>query len=445
MSFSKYILLFTTFISANSYAVKLEEVLPLAYSNSEEIGVAKETFIGEIQAMSNAIAGFMPQVSASVNMQNARNTPVNPYNNTNQETATSQTLQISQPIFNGGSGLANLKSANAQFRVSRAKFYDAEQKFLLSAIQNYLDLYEAQELYNIASASLEFRKTEFNASEERFKLGLETVTGTAIAKTKLAQAEASKAAAFAKLEALKANFKDIFSIEAVDLTLPSYHENLPEDLDNFTKRAMSSNFSLAQAQNSAVAAKANSYSAAGKLLPNVNIYAQATRNTNTIANSGPSKVLATGVSVNIPILSRGGAEYADVRKANSDARGASQSLHATMSAVGVNAINIWQQYQASKISLSYSEEAVKASELALEAAKQEYLVGSKTMLDVFQLEDELNKAKTQDISIKKSYIMNIYSMQSYMGNMTAKSLNLKVKYFNPDSEFKKLKAKVVGF
>lgn len=445
MNFSKYILLITTFISSNSYSLTLEEALPLAYNNSEEIVIAKEAFIGEVQSMSNAIAGFMPNVNVAIKTQNSKKNPVNRLDDTNQETSTSQSLEIVQPIFNGGSDIANLKTANSQFRVSRAKFYDSEQTFLMSAIQAYLDLYEAQELYNIAITSLDFRNTEFQASEERLKLGLETLTGTAIAKTKLFQAEATKAAYFAKLESLKARFKDIFSVDPLDLALPNDKENLPEDLENFTKRAMASNFTLAQAQHSASAAKSSSHSVSGKLLPKVDLFAQSSRNTSTIITSNPSKVLSTGISVTIPILSRGGAEYADIRKANSDARGASQRLQAIMHEVNVNAVSIWQQYQASKISLAYSAEAVQSSELALEGAKQEYLVGSKTMLDVFQLEDELNKAKTQDIEIKKSYIINMYNMQSYMGNMTAKALNLKVKSFDPDSEFKKVKAKIIGF
>lgn len=446
MNFSKYILLVTTFICSSAYGLTLEEALPLAYNNSEEVVIAKEAFIGEIQSMSTAIAGFMPNISAQIKTQNDKNNPAPlTRNNTNHETSTTQTVQITQPIFNGGSDVANLKAANAQFRVSRAKFYESEQKFLMSAIQTYLDLYEAQELYNIATTSLDFRKTEFQASEERFKLGLETVTGTAIAKTKLLQAEASKAASFAKLESLKARFRDMFSTDPSDLALPSDNANVPEDLESFTKRAMAANFTLAQAQNGASAAKSSSHSVAGRLLPKVDIFAQSSRNTSTVVTSDPSKVLSTGVSVTIPILSKGGAEYADIRKANSDARSAVQRLQAIMHEVNVNTISIWQQYQASKMSLAYSAEAVQSSELALEAAKQEYLVGSKTMLDVFQLEDDLNRAKTQDIEIKKSYIINMYNMQSHMGNMTAKALNLKVKSFNPDSEFKKVKAKIIGF
>lgn len=445
MNFSKYALIVLGLINSNVYAITLDEALPHAYKNSDELIIAKETFIGEIQSMSQAISGFLPNVTAQIQMQNAKKDPVNSLTNTNQDTATTQTINVTQPIFNGGSSVANLKAANSQFRASRSKFYDSEQKFIRQAIETYLNLYEAQELYKIASDSVNFRATESKAAEERFKVGVETVTGTALARTKLAQAEAQKAAAFAKLQSLKASFKDMFGIDPVDLEMPKAPSSISDSLESFTSKALSSNFTLDQVKNSADAAKSISYAEAGNLLPSVSLSASASRDTSSRKDLGPSKTLATGLTVNIPILSKGGAEYSAVRKANSAARSASQQLQYTISDISVKSVALWEQYQASKLSLAFSEESVKSSELALQAVKEEYLVGSKTMLDVFQLEDGLNQAKTQDIAIKKLYILNIYDMQSYLGQITAKAMKMNVKYFNPDLEFKKVKAKIVGF
>ncbi|MGC0372375.1 MAG: hypothetical protein DGJ47_001087 [Rickettsiaceae bacterium] len=46
---------------------------------------------------------------------------------------------------------------------------------------------------------------------------------------------------------------------------------------------------------------------------------------------------------------------------------------------------------------------------------------------------------------KKNILFTAYQIKTLTGDLTAKSLKLNVKHFEPEQEFKKLKFKIVGF
>ncbi len=158
-----------------------------------------------------------------------------------------------------------------------------------------------------------------------------------------------------------------------------------------------------------------------------------------------NRQLTTSLSVDIPILSKGGAEYSEIRQANSRARSAAHQMNDTLRNVKIEASTLWEQYQAAKVSLDFSEEYVSAQTLALEGMTHEYEVGTKNIIELLDSEEALNQAKTNAIATKKNYILTAYKMKASMGEMTARTLKLDVKYFDPEFEFKKVKAKIIGF
>lgn len=454
MKYKKYLLLAIGFFSAHSsIAITLEEALPLAYKNSNELKVAQQTFLGEIEAMSRAISSFYPDINAGVQVSNTKGRVSGKVVGDPNMDSTSQSISASQSIFSGGSSVAALKAAQSQFRASRGKFYDAEQKFLLSAIDTYLSCYEAQAKYEIASSSAEFRRKELEAAEERFKLGEETRTGTSMARAQLAKAEADKATTFAQMQQYNALFRKLFDVDPAELSLPEDPAGLPESSEVLASKSLASNHTMQQVKHSASAAKANAVGSLGRLLPNVSLNVSANRTTYnptgspTVSGgtSANNKQLTTSLSVNIPIFSKGGAEYSNIRAANSDARRLAHQMSDTLLTLKVQANAIWDQYQALKAGMIFNEEYVKAQTLTLEGMTQEYAVGSKSMIDVLDTEDKLNQAKIGDVANKKNYINTAYQIKALMGEMTAKTLKLKVKYFEPEIEFKKVKAKIVGF
>lgn len=452
MIFRSLLTLAILLASSYSYALTVDEALALAYKNSQSLKAAQESFMQSIEAMPQAISGFMPQISASTSVTNTKNTNLSrlaPKGSSEQKN-TSRAINLTQPLFSGGSSVAALKAAQSAFRAARATLYDSEQQFLVQSIGAYLIYYQAREIYDITTASLELYRKNLEAAEAKFKVGEGTTTDIALAKSAFAGTEAKKAKAFADLQGAKAGFIKVFNIEPVDISLPAVTNGLPDTMDVLIEKATQLNLQLESLKHNVAAAKAQATSAKGSLLPNANFSASLGRNYyDPESRNGPTatnnRSFTTAVTLNIPILAKGGAEYSAIRTANSKARGAAHSLDDALAQIKVSAISAWEGYNASKQQVSFVDTAVAADNMALDGVRHEYAVGTKTMIDVLQAQNQLLQDQIQAVQVKVNYVNSGYQIKSLIGQMTAKALKLQVKYFDPELEFKKLKAKIVGF
>lgn len=446
-----------TLTSFNAFAVNLEEALTSAYTNNDNLQALRNNFVSEMEAFPQALAQyFLPDVSASSSFTNQKSKiqskflPSNPPSN--QSNSRQNTISITQPIFNGGSGVAALKAAQEGFKASRATFYDKEQQTLLQLIQIYLNVYEAQERDKIAEISLTSNKTLLEAMQERFKVGEATITDVASSQASVAKAEADKFVAYANLQAAKSNFAQAFGVEATEVTMPKLPEGLPASFQELMQKAEISNPSIGAARYSSSVSKASEYSAKGALLPQVSFSVQASKNSYDpqsdprLSSSSVNSInTVSQLSVNIPIYSRGGAQYSAIRRAKNQTRQAVIALDAAIKQNKSSCIAIWEGFTSAKASIASATQGVEAATIAYNGMVEEEKVGSKSILDVLNAEAQLNNAQITKVAADKNYILTAYQMKSLLGQLTAKSFNMKVNYFSPESEFKKAKLKIIGY
>jgi outer membrane protein len=151
------------------------------------------------------------------------------------------------------------------------------------------------------------------------------------------------------------------------------------------------------------------------------------------------------LSVTVPILSKGGVEYSDIRRAKYQTRKAVLQLDAQMKQIKSNCKATWEAFNAAKTRIDATTQGVKSAEVAYEGTMQEEMLGSKTIVDVLTFEERLNKAREARVEAQKEMILASYRIKSLMGELTAEKMKLPVEYFNPDAEFKKIKLRIVGF
>ncbi len=445
--------------SSNIYALTLDEALSEAYKNNQNIKASQQVFLSDIERFPQALASFLPSVSANINVANTKQKSDSQYFPGAQSSRVgpdvSRTLNIQQNVFSGGQSVMGLKIAQAGFWVARSKLYSAEQDTLNKAIQAYLGVCEAREKYNIVNDSVEFYKQNLLMVDERLKVGEATVTDAALASAQLASAEAGKSNQYATLLAASANFKTIVGIDPTeDMEFPPLPEGLPETMEKFQEMALKSNLDILSSKYQLIQAKAGVKSASGALLPSADINIKAGKNfydpevrpTRLNSSSRQNAMsVTTSLSVNIPIFNKGGADYSSIRQSKKQTRQAVYGLEYVENQIRAQMVQVWEGFAASKDSIIFVNKAVEAQKLALEGLRQEYIVGSKTMLEVLKTQQDLNSAQSQAVDVKKNYILGAYNVKALMGQATANQLKLKGKYFNPEQEFKSIKHKVAGF
>ena len=455
-------LLCTTLLSIQvTYAMDLNEALTSAYKTNENLKIAQQKFLQSAENFPQALAKFLPDISIGITSQKSKNTTVgqyagNPASPTSAGPDVSRTLQVKQNIFNGGQDAYGLKIAQEMFMQSKATFYSAEQKVITDSITAYLTLCSSKEKYKIAEVAVESAVQNMNMAKEKLKVGEATIIEVAAAEAKFAKAQSDASQQLSGLIGAKANFRVLIGVEAPDdISFPAPPEQgIPDNIEALRLKVEKSNFDIIAAKSVLSQASDSVKQKQGVLLPNASLsLSQANNYFGPEGSPNPpnpssrqnDRVVSATVSVTIPIFSAGGAAYSQIRQSKTQSRQAVYGLDSTKKQVHAYVITYWENFYSLKDVLRSNEEAVRAQTLTVDGMKSGYEVGTQTILDVLTQQDQLNQYKSDAVDIRAKYLLSIYQLKSLMGQLTAKQMQLKVKYFDPDYEFRNVKHKIVGF
>ena len=188
--------------------------------------------------------------------------------------------------------------------------------------------------------------------------------------------------------------------------------------------------------------------AIGALLPEVSVqggYAYSQQSYSSTIGAG-SVVHGLGVmaNINVPIY-QGGAEEATIRQA--------KELHA-QAQLNVNATNLqvrdavsaaWNTFQAAQASIASNQATKNADEIAFMGVRKEQQVGGRTNLDVLNAQQELLNAQVAVVTSQRDATVAAFQVLATAGTLTAKSLGLKGRFYDPLAHYESDAARWIGF
>ena len=83
--------------------------------------------------------------------------------------------------------------------------------------------------------------------------------------------------------------------------------------------------------------------------------------------------------------------------------------------------------------------------MAVEGVKKENEVGSRTLLDVLDAEQDLMEEKVEAIKVKRDKFVTIFNIMAYMGKLSPSDLNLDVDVYSLDKNYLAVKNMWLGF
>ena len=86
----------------------------------------------------------------------------------------------------------------------------------------------------------------------------------------------------------------------------------------------------------------------------------------------------------------------------------------------------WQRLQVARAQIDAFTALVKAGEIALAGVREEAAVGSRTVLDVLDAEQELLDAKVNMLRARRDEIVGTFQLRRSVGSLTARQLGLAV-------------------
>lgn len=419
-------------VAVPARAQSLEEALSITYSTSPTLQAQRALLRETNEQVPQALAGSRPfvQGTGSVGAQYLDTDPggsdtINP---------ASLGISINQPIYRGGRTESELERAEFNIQAQRANLVTTEQQVLLDAVAAYLNVVREQAVLELQINNEEVLERQLQASRDRFAVGEITRTDVSQAESRLAGAVSDRIQAAGDLNTARAEFERVVGQAPTLLTAPGLPAGLPLSLEDSVNEAGRNSPGVISPLFTERAAVANVELIRGELLPELSVTGEVSTNYEPSVNVDDSNSASITAQLTVPLY-QAGAVSSRVRAAQHAVAQARADVDDARRVAVDNAISAWENLTTSRASIEAVLAQVSASEIALEGVTQEAQVGSRTVLDVLDAEQELLDARVSLVRASRDEIVAAYELLSAVGRLTARDLNLPVEYYDIDLDY----------
>jgi outer membrane protein/adhesin transport system outer membrane protein len=413
-------------------AQSINDAFVATYQTNPTLAAEREVLRATNEQVAQALSGYRPFVQATGDA-GLRYTDDEQLGD---ETLTpaSVGIDITQPLYRGGRTQADVERAEAVVQAERANYVSIEQQVLLDAATAYLNVVREQAVLDLAINNEQVLRRQLQAARDRFQVGEITRTDVSQAESRLAGATADRIDAEGLLRAARAAYERVIGSPPGTLRQPGPVAKLPVSLDESVALAETTNPFVIGSQFLERAAAAGVDIAFGQLLPEVNLSGLLRHSYETRADDNSETSAAVVAQVTVPLYQAGAAE-SQVREARYNQNQRRIEVEEARRASVENAIRAWEALQTSRASIDSLRSQVRAAEIALDGVQQEAQVGSRTVLDVLDAEQELLDARVSLVRAQRDEVVAAYSLLATVGRLTARSLELPVAYYDFDPDY----------
>lgn len=445
VAFSAMLMAGVSAVSLQANAQSLEEALGAAYSNNPTLQAQRAALRAVDESLPQAKSGWRPTVTLSGDLGKRRSKTENSGVNGDWDSRTtySGTLQVTQNLYAGGGTEAGIAKAEADIQAQRSRLRSTEQEILLAAATAYLDVVRDSAVLELNIQNEARLEKQLEATQDRFEVGEVTRTDVAQAESRLSRARADRVSAMGALETSKAVYEQVIGEAPGSLIQPQSSLDLPTSRDEAIAMASERNPDVVASEFDRESALRQIRVQVADLLPSVDLTGSASRSKNQTGSDSRTDDMTIEASVTIPVY-QGGFETSQVRQAKQTAAQSLRQIEEARRAAVEDATSSWETYQTSLAQIRAFEEEVRATTIALEGVQQESAVGSRTVLDVLDAEQELLNARVSLVRSQRDALVAQFDLVSAVGSLTARNIGLNVNLYDENAHYDSVKDKWWG-
>jgi len=413
-------------LAAPATADTLREALIAAYRTNPTLSAQRETLRASDAGVAIAKAAGRPQISATVGL-NRDLTRSGVLDIGGKGPSVSGGVDLSYPLFNGGSVRNNVRAAETRVEAGRATLRAVEGDVFTLAVAAYMDVIRDRSIVELNQNNVKVLETNLQATSDRFEIGDLTRTDVAQSEARLQLGRSLLASAQGRLLSSEATYRQVVGKAPDALTPPPPLPPLPASAEEAVRIALANNPDLLASTRSATAAGYDVRVARAGRLPTVSGVVSGTYVNELGGSSGafPSSGTQTtaGLNARIPLF-QGGLPAARTRQAQALEGQLLEQVIGTERAVVATTRSAFATYDAAQKAIQSNGVAVQANELALEGARAEQSVGTRTVLDVLNAEQELLNAQVALVTAKRDAYVAGFQLLNAMGQAEAQDLGL---------------------
>ncbi|WP_310036036.1 MULTISPECIES: TolC family outer membrane protein [unclassified Sphingomonas] len=341
-------------------------------------------------------------------------------------------VDLSVPVFSGGAVRNSVRAAETRVAAGRAGLRSVEAALFTDVVAAYMDVIRDEATVRLNLQNVRALDVNLQATRDRFEVGDLTRTDVAQSEARLALAQAQLRGAEARLISSREAYIRVVGTAPGALTPPPPLPGLPAGPDQAVAVALEENPALEGARKAREASGYDVRVARAARLPTVSVgvggdyYNRFGSVPGVGANSGLKNdgfATSAGVSLSIPLF-QGGRPAAQVRQAQARESVAIEQVTAAERGVIAQVRSAYAVYQSALRVIESSRVAVDANRLSLEGVRAENSVGTRTILDILNAEQELLNSQVQLVTAERDAYVAGFAVLAAMGRAEAEDLGL---------------------
>ena len=287
-------------------------------------------------------------------------------------------------------------------------------------------------------------KEHLASYRKRFKAGDLTKTDVAQSEARVSGATATRIAAQGQLKVSEANFFSVVGANPVALDdVEGIGFDLPTTVEEALDLALKNNPKILAANYAKESAKYIIKAQKGVLSPSINVGGAIGRQKESVSID-KDDYWKLQANLTVPLY-QSGVEFANIRQAKQLENKYNILWHKTLQDVQAEVIAAWENYTASKAQVESIKDQIKASKMALNGVIREAKVGSRTVLDVLDAEQEHLDNQVSLVKTHREEIVSAFSLMAAIGKMNPEKLGLPVKPYDSTEYYESVKNKWLGY
>ena len=438
--------LFLTFYRI-CYSQTLYDTLSKAYNTSPLLKSHRIKLEAINEELAKALSKNRPQINLYGSIGSDETTTVNTsgVESKKNNNPKSVTLEIEQNLYDFGRTKSLINIADNSIFAQRADLRNQEQEILLEASKIYLALLASAEINKLAKNNLLLLQKHYQATNDKFNLGESTSTDLSLAKARYLRARSDEIRSKGNIEKERSKYFSLIGTEAPKkLYFPKIKIAIPKNLKDISEATLQGYPKIIASGFRKKLSFIKISSAASELLPTIdlNLSAQNAWAPNTFFDEYENYKME--FNFKFPLYS-GGYNYSNVRQKKKEAMQSSKILDFNIKKALKEVEILWIELNSLDAQLVSINSAINANEMAVEGVKKEYEVGSRTLLDVLDAEQDLLEEKVEVIKVKRDKFETIFNLTAYMGKLSSRDLNLDVNFYDLDKNYLAVKNMWLGF
>ncbi len=399
-----------------SSRMALNEILEIVVNTNPEILEALERYRSVKAERSIASSGSRPKIGIEL----ASGPEVTKGLDTNEirenHTAATATVYARQNVFNGGKTSAFVNETDARVLAAAYEVSNVANRVFLETSEAYINILKSHTLLKFSEENVHTQEKILEQVKEKTAAGFNRISDLNHSEARLALAKANYISKQQDLNQAIVQFHRQLGrfVKPEQFVIPKPTFQFPSTVEETVDIALSHHPVLAVAKYNIQVRKYSFEKAKADDWPTLDLELKAQHRENTNGNRGETDQASAMLKLNFTFFDGGlrkgekGKNYGFLHKEYQRAYIERRNVNQTVRLA-------WNIYQAEKHKKKFLSDHVALTAQTLDAFKNEYYVGRRTLLDLLNMENEYSTARNSNVESKYSQLIAYYRISQATG------------------------------